>query len=280
MPFSVGVLPMKYLGIPLTGKIICNYDCRVLIDKVKSRIQDWRNETLSFAGRLQLIASVHASLHIYWASTFILPVYVCDKIAKVLKNFLWSGGGDGRGITSVAWKDICKPKSQGGLGLKPLRFMNEALMTKHLWNVICKKDSLWVKWIHTYRVKGRNIWNDVSSVNGSWNWNQIIGLKNKIRDFVVYKLGDGKDCSVWFDKWHTNGPLCKQISLNFLTTHGLDINDKVADWVVENGWKWSLEWNDRFREVLNVPVPALINDCNGKPLWVNKNLALRKLGKL
>ena len=102
---------------------------------------------------------------------FILPIYVCDNTDKILKNFLWSGGGDGRGIASVAWKDICKPKNQGGLGLKPLRLMNEALMIKHLWNVISKKDSLWVKWVHVYRIKNRNIWHNVSCINDSWSWN-------------------------------------------------------------------------------------------------------------
>lgn len=117
MPFSIGVLPMKYLGIPLTGRRIRNIDCRILIEKVKNRIYDWRNKTLSFAGRLQLIASVLSSLHVYWASMFILPAYVCDSIDKVLKKFLWYGGGDGSRIACVSWKDVCKPKNQGGLGL-------------------------------------------------------------------------------------------------------------------------------------------------------------------
>ena len=52
LPFSTGELPMKYLGIPLTGKRIRNTDCRVLIDKVKNRIYDWRNKTLSFVSLL------------------------------------------------------------------------------------------------------------------------------------------------------------------------------------------------------------------------------------
>ena len=41
MPFSVGELPIKYLGIPLTGKRISNNDCRLLIEKVKNRIHDF-----------------------------------------------------------------------------------------------------------------------------------------------------------------------------------------------------------------------------------------------
>ena len=114
MPFRIGVLPLKYLGIPLSGKRIINEDCRCLIQKVKNRLNDWRNKTLSFAGRLQLISSVLTSLHVYWASMFLLPNHVCDSIDKLSKKFLWSGGGEGSGIASVSWKDICKPKNQGG----------------------------------------------------------------------------------------------------------------------------------------------------------------------
>ncbi|GKE56850.1 hypothetical protein Tco_1496035, partial [Tanacetum coccineum] len=39
----------------------------------KSKINDWKNKFLSFAGRVQLVQSVLASMHIYWASVFIIP---------------------------------------------------------------------------------------------------------------------------------------------------------------------------------------------------------------
>ncbi|GJV43034.1 zf-CCHC domain-containing protein [Tanacetum coccineum] len=46
---------------------------------------------------------------------------------------------------SVNWKDVCKPKSQGGIGLKSVRSWNVALMAKHLWNVASDKVSIWVR---------------------------------------------------------------------------------------------------------------------------------------
>ena len=70
LPFKLGKLPMKYLGVPLITKKIGYKECKQLVDKVKSRIDDWRNKYLSYAGRLQLIASVLASLNVYWAAVF------------------------------------------------------------------------------------------------------------------------------------------------------------------------------------------------------------------
>nr|GEW55871.1 hypothetical protein [Tanacetum cinerariifolium] len=48
-----------------------------------------------------------------------------------------------KGKAKIAWKQVCKPKEYGGLGLKNLKVWNEALLTKHLWNIAAKKDTLW-----------------------------------------------------------------------------------------------------------------------------------------
>ena len=119
MPFQEGHLPVKCLGIPLVGRSLCKADCRCLIENVKRRIDDWRNKHLSYAGRLQLIASILCSLQVYWASIFILPINVCDSIEMLLKGFLWAANDKAANKASVAWKEICLPKSQGVLALNP-----------------------------------------------------------------------------------------------------------------------------------------------------------------
>ncbi|GJT92150.1 RNA-directed DNA polymerase, eukaryota, reverse transcriptase zinc-binding domain protein [Tanacetum coccineum] len=191
MPFREGVLPVRYLGVPLTAKKLSIADCLVLTEK--------------------LVAYVLSSLHVYWASMFILPVSVCNNIDKLLKNFVWSKTDSSKGIASVAWKDVCRPKKQGGLGLKSLRVMNHALMVKHLWNTASKKDSLWVKWLNVYRIKGNCIWE----------------LKSKK---II---------------WHSNGPLCRCISNNVITYNGFDLNAKVSDLIDENGPNMVLDCNDK-----------------------------------
>ncbi|GKB83822.1 RNA-directed DNA polymerase, eukaryota, reverse transcriptase zinc-binding domain protein [Tanacetum coccineum] len=60
--FHVGKPPMKYLGVPLLAKCLRVADCKSLVDKVKAKVGDWKNKCLSYAGRVQLIASVLASM--------------------------------------------------------------------------------------------------------------------------------------------------------------------------------------------------------------------------
>ncbi|GJU75090.1 RNA-directed DNA polymerase, eukaryota, reverse transcriptase zinc-binding domain protein [Tanacetum coccineum] len=95
VPFKVEQLPIKYLGVPPTQKGLELTIARALLTKLKTK---------SLIGRI----------------VFLLPQTVINDINKILKGFLWNQGELSRGKAKVAWKDICRPKSQGGLGLKDL----------------------------------------------------------------------------------------------------------------------------------------------------------------
>ena len=87
VPFKVEKPPVKYLGVPLITKRIGVKDCKCLIDKVRIRVLNWKNKGLSYAGRLQLVASVLESIHVYWETVFLLPSTVTDDINSLLKGF-------------------------------------------------------------------------------------------------------------------------------------------------------------------------------------------------
>nr|GEW17740.1 RNA-directed DNA polymerase, eukaryota, reverse transcriptase zinc-binding domain protein [Tanacetum cinerariifolium] len=61
-----------------------------------------------------------------------LPSLVIKDINRLLKGFLWNQGELSKGKAKVAWKDIYKPKSQGGLGLKDLGVWIKVMIAKHL----------------------------------------------------------------------------------------------------------------------------------------------------
>ncbi|GKD36769.1 hypothetical protein Tco_1256976, partial [Tanacetum coccineum] len=48
----LSTLPVKYLGVPLISSRLLNNDCKVLVEQAKNQIGDWKNKSLSFAGRL------------------------------------------------------------------------------------------------------------------------------------------------------------------------------------------------------------------------------------
>nr|GEW11615.1 hypothetical protein [Tanacetum cinerariifolium] len=57
--FASGKLPVKYLGILLISSRLLNQDCEILVESAKNRNDDSKNKSLSFAGRLQLLANIN-----------------------------------------------------------------------------------------------------------------------------------------------------------------------------------------------------------------------------
>ncbi|GKB47584.1 hypothetical protein Tco_0898337 [Tanacetum coccineum] len=53
LPFKEGRLPIKYLGVPLITSRLVYRDCKELIEKVRERIHDWKNKSLSATGDMR-----------------------------------------------------------------------------------------------------------------------------------------------------------------------------------------------------------------------------------
>nr|GEZ23675.1 RNA-directed DNA polymerase, eukaryota, reverse transcriptase zinc-binding domain protein [Tanacetum cinerariifolium] len=182
---------------------------------------------LSYAGRVLLIASVLSSMQNYWASVFLLPKQFIYEINKTLKGFLWCQGELTKEKAKISWDKICKLKEQGGLELKDLGVWNELLMTKHLWNVAMKKDTLWVKWIYKEKLKDKSITEAKSDSSCSVGWKNILSLREKIRKYVRWKIGNGKSMNVWHDNWCSVSPLSDYIDTREIYDARLNSNSTI-----------------------------------------------------
>ncbi|KAL2225769.1 UNVERIFIED_CONTAM: hypothetical protein Sindi_3096500 [Sesamum indicum] len=181
--FQEGIFPMRYLGLPLLSSRLTIADCRPLLVKIDKRIPGWEGNALSYAGRVQIIKSVLTSLSLYWASAFILAKKVTNEIEKRLRTFLWKGTSTS-GYAKVAWKDLCRPKEEGGLGFKDITLLNRALMAKKLCDIISS-----TRVDYEILPSGR-----LESMEDHGD-----GGKSSI--------GDGRRFYLWRDSWHHLGPL-------------------------------------------------------------------------
>lgn len=64
--FSVGTLPMRYLGLPLTSKKWSKVECHQLVEKITTNIQAGYAKLLSYAGRLQVSNAVLFAIYNFW----------------------------------------------------------------------------------------------------------------------------------------------------------------------------------------------------------------------
>ncbi|GJT69902.1 RNA-directed DNA polymerase, eukaryota, reverse transcriptase zinc-binding domain protein, partial [Tanacetum coccineum] len=238
-------LLVSYLGVPLITKQLGVKECKSLIDRVKSKVNNWKNKLLSYAGRLQLVASVLASMQVYWAS-----------------------GNLSKGKAKVAWKLVCRPKKEGGLGIKNLSVWNEVLMAKHLWNIACNKESLWVKWINVVRLKGTSIWEVKANSNTCCGWKHILSLRSKMRPHVKYEIGNGETALLWHDRWWEGGVLNDLFPLDSLSV--ANTFTKVCEMISNGKWKWPMSWTRHYPQLNSIPVPNLV-ESGYKVVWENNN---------
>ena len=101
----------------------------------------------------------------------------------------------------VSWESVCLPKEEGGLGIRRLESFNVALITSHVWSILVLKESLWVKWIHTHKLRGLNFWDVPFPGSMTWSWRKILLVRPMIIQFFWYKVSNGISISAWFDNW-------------------------------------------------------------------------------
>lgn len=53
---------------------------------------------------------------------------------------------------------MCTPKDEGGLGLRDSKIWNKAMLFKILWDIHSNKNNKWIRWIHTFYLKGKDVW--------------------------------------------------------------------------------------------------------------------------
>lgn len=126
----VGTLPFNYLGVPIfKGRPKACY-LQPIADKVKSKLSAWKASLLSIAGRVQLVKSVVTSMLTHTFAIYSWPISLLKDMERCIKNFIWSGDTSKRKLVTVAWKKICNPYEEGGLGIRSLICLNEAFNLK------------------------------------------------------------------------------------------------------------------------------------------------------
>lgn len=169
---------------------------------MKQRLSNWKARTLSFAGRVTLAKSVIQSMPTYVMQSSILPRTTCDEIDKLCRGFIWGDEVNHRRIHLLSWDKLCKPKKEGGLGLRSSREANSALMLKAIWNLCSNPKDMWSAVIrHKYKC-GRN---DFPVINlnkkGSNFWKGLTQLWNQFRNNLCWEMGNGEAIRFWSDNW-------------------------------------------------------------------------------
>ena len=261
---TVSALPIKYLGLPLTTKTMSRSDYEPLIAKIRARFLSWTSKALAFAGRLQLINSVIASITNFWCSAFSLPQGCIDEIESMCSAFLWSGSPNISSKSKVAWEEVCKPKDEGGLGIRRIKDVSAVFDLKLIWRLFNNSTSLWVQWVKQTILRGESFWDARVGAVGSWVWKKLLQLRPLAKQFLCMEVRNGKTVGFWTDIWLPIGRLIEVIGERGTQKLGIVRNAEIADVLVNDQW--------RFRNSRDSSIEQVLAQVKAKPLVLAPNV--------
>ncbi|KAF3779538.1 putative ribonuclease H protein [Nymphaea thermarum] len=122
-----------------------------LIAKFEKKMAPWKTHLLSYAGRACLITHNLSSMGNFWMQSSSLPNEVLKKLERCMAGFLWADTEVNRHIHQIAWHSFCKPKAEGGIGLRLLEDVNASLLATNWvgWKIGDGKSVFfWSNWWH------------------------------------------------------------------------------------------------------------------------------------
>lgn len=229
----------KYLGMPILEKRLNTETFGEVLERVNSKLAGWKGKCLSLAGRLTLTKAVLASIPIHTMSVISMPQALLNDLDKVSRSFLWGSTREKRKQHLIAWKRVCMPKKEGGLGIKRARDMNKALLAKLGWRLLHDHISLWARVLRKkYKVGDmHNMAWMVPKSCWSSTWRSVgIGIREVVLLGQSWVIGNGSDILFWKDKWLLNEPLLEKVTVDIPMDR---LDEHVSDlWRDGRGWEF------------------------------------------
>lgn len=139
----------------------------------------------------------------------------------------------------VSWEKICRPKSDGGLGIRSAKEMNMALLGKLGWRLMNTQYALWVRILRKKFRVGELSDPSWMIVKGGWSptWRSLVlGIREAVVLGTVWILGDGRRVRFWKDNWLLNEPLYESsmvhIPVEILEVKARDLWQNGVGWMM------------------------------------------------
>jgi hypothetical protein len=154
---------------------------------------------LNHAGRLQYIKSVLSSILVYYMSTVLFSKTFIAKINAVIRKFWWTGIQDENPTNPIpcrSWDDICKPTTQGGLGIRDMKLINRSLLIHTTWNIINNVNPFLSNVLKAKYYPASTFWTANSTGPRSVFWSSVLQVRHHLYDNSIMQIYAGNSL-IW-----------------------------------------------------------------------------------
>ncbi|CAN1807597.1 Putative ribonuclease H protein At1g65750 [Linum perenne] len=259
-----------YLGVPALHGRVSKDTYFYIIERMRRKLDGWKRNSLSLAGRVTLATSVLNSIPSYAMQTSILPISITNRIDRIIRDFVWGGTPEKRKTNLVSWDCVCRSKAQGGLGLRKARELNLAYLMKLGWAFIKDPSRLWVRVMTSKYLKetsagptlrrktgGSALWRGIRSV-----WHTLVGA-------YQHSIRNGRDTLFWTSRWVGSDVILEDHARFELSE--IEKKRTVVEVVDQNGeWDWHFLRRALPEDVIFIVAgmePPTVDDREDEMIW-------------
>lgn len=218
----------SYLGLPtLVGR--AKFQTFSFLKDVWKKIQGWKGQLLSRAGKEILIEAVGQSIPTYRMGVFLLPKKLCNDLNTIYARFWWGQVNNERKIHWKNWKELTQPKKEGGMGYRNIRCFNLAMLAKPGWRLLQGDGSLLYECFKARYFPKNSFLEAIDVPNSSFVWKSLIATQPILRIWCCWRVGDGSSIRVSHDRWIPNYPTNKILNPPLTENQGWRVLDLI-DW--------------------------------------------------
>jgi len=261
LDISVEARNEKYLGLPVYMGKSKEKTFNYLKDRVWKRIQGWKEQSLSKAGKEVLIKSVAQAIPSYAMSCFDLTKTLCDAISSMICRFWWAQQDNEHKMHWLSREVLCTRKEKGGLGFRDLNLFNLALLARQGWRLLTSPDSLCVRVLRAKYFPDGDLLNVQEGPGMSYSWRSIVRGVKALKDGLIWRVGDGTNINIWLDPWIPDG-----VTRRPITPRGQTLLTKVSALIDPITGTWDrvlieeVFWEEDWKRILSIPIKQGMDD--------------------
>lgn len=197
---------------------------------------------------------------------------LCKELSSLISGFWCGSSPTGRKIHWVKWLDLCLPKTMGGLGFRDLGSFNKALLAKQGWRILTEPTALLARVMKAKYFPHCSFLNARLGYNPSYSWRNIHGIIDILKAGLKWRVGNGKEISIWKDKWlPTPSTYRVMTAINTLSEEAV-----VSSLIDDDSKRWrstlidQIFWPHEADAIKSIPLSS--HDFPDRYVWApNKN---------
>lgn len=135
----------RCLGHQLIHKGRSSSQWGALMQRVMGKLEGWKSNCLSRAGRLTLVKSVLSNMAIFHMKLQKLSTKIHKDLDRAVRQYIWRSSPTRWQIHLLSWDTLYRSKERGGGGLRKSEDMNKSLLAKLGWRILTCGEKTWCR---------------------------------------------------------------------------------------------------------------------------------------